>query len=216
MKKLRLPGSLLFFMVLMLLPVSAAHAKEVPADGNIPLTAEYFPDEWFLEKVAWYDKDNDGVLSKEEIASVTSLGCRRDLSDFSQVQYFTNLENLFLEYEWDNGEDYYRFYGIWVGGDLDLRVFPNLEEAHVHLDTSKAPAGSGEVQIQVSGLQHLKTLTIENRKSDDDRGSDDSNAVLAGVDLKNTPALETVQIWDVQTVLFDDQNQIKSLDIEKF
>lgn len=65
MKKIRLPGSVLFFMVLMLLPVSEAHAKEVPADGNIPLTAEYFPDEWFLEKVARYDEDKDGILSKE-------------------------------------------------------------------------------------------------------------------------------------------------------
>lgn len=214
MKKIRLPGSLLFFMVFMLLPASAAYAKEVPADGNIPLTAEYFPDEWFLEKVAWYDEDKDGILSKEEIASVTSLGCRRDLSDFSQVQYFTNLQDLTLEYEWDDGYDFYRYYGVWAGEVLDLRVFSNLEQANLHLDTSKAPAGSAEVQIQVSGLKHLRELTIRDRVSDEDKGGNGPNVMVAGVDLKDTPALEKVWISDVETVLFDDENRIKSLDID--
>lgn len=214
MKKIRLPGSVLFFMVLMLLPVSEAHAKEVPADGNIPLTAEYFPDEWFLEKVARYDEDKDGILSKEEIASVTSLGCRRDLSDFSQVQYFTNLQDLTLEYEWDDGYDFYRYYGVWAGEVLDLRVFSNLEQANLHLDTSKAPAGSAEVQIQVSGLKHLRELTIRDRVSDEDKGGNGPNVMVAGVDLKDTPALEKVWISDVETVLFDDENRIKSLDID--
>lgn len=214
MKKIRLPGSVLFFMVLMLLPVSEAHAKEVPADGNIPLTAEYFPDEWFLEKVARYDEDKDGILSKEEIASVTSLGCRRDLSDFSQVQYFTNLQDLTLEYEWDDGYDFYRYYGVWAGEVLDLRVFSNLEQANLHLDTSKAPAGSSEVQILVSGLKHLRELTIRDRVSDEDKGGNGPNVMVACVDLKDTPALEKVWISDVETVLFDDENRIKSLDID--
>lgn len=214
MKKIRLPGSLLFFMVFMLLPASAAYAKEVPADGNIPLTAEYFPDEWFLEKVARYDEDKDGILSKEEIASVTSLGCRRDLSDFSQVQYFTNLQDLTLEYEWDDGYDFYRYYGVWAGEVLDLRVFSNLEQANLHLDTSKAPAGSAEVQILVSGLKHLRELTIRDRVSDEDKGGNGPNVMVACVDLKDTPALEKVWISDVETVLFDDENRIKSLDID--
>ncbi len=206
-------GALLLGAVLLFTPTDMAQAKEVPADGNIPLTSEYFPDEWFLNRMTWYDKDKDGILSPEEVAAVTSLECDKDLSDFSQVQYFTNLKKLVLEYEIDRGNDRYELCGIWVGEVLDLRAFPNLEHASLFLDTSKAPTGSEEVQIQVSGLRHLKELEIQDMISGEENNGDGSNAVLGGIDLRDTPMLETLRISDVKSVLFDEENQIKSLSI---
>ena len=96
-------GALLLGVALLFAPMDTAQAKEIPPDGNIPLTSEFFPDEWLLDWVKWYDEDKDGFLSPEEVASVTVLEFEKDLSDFSQVQYFTNLKTLVLEYEKNYG-----------------------------------------------------------------------------------------------------------------
>ena len=165
MKRSIFAGALLLGAALLFTPTDMAQAKEVPPDGNIPLTSEYFQDEWLLDWVKWYDEDKDGFLSAEEVASVTVLEFEKDLSDFSQVQYFTNLKKLVLEYEKDYGYDEYELFGVWAGEVLDLRAFPNLEQARLFLDTSKAPDGSAEVQIQVSGLKYLKELSIQDMVS---------------------------------------------------
>ena len=174
-------GALLLGAVLLFTPTDMAQAKEVPADGNIPLTSEYFPDEWFLNRMTWYDKDKDGILSPEEVAAVTSLEFEKDLSDFSQVQYFTNLKTLVLEYEKNYGYDTYELFGVWAGETLDLRAFPNLEQASLFLDTSKAPGGTAEVKIQVSGLRHLKELTIRDMVSGEKNNEDGSKIGRAHV-----------------------------------
>lgn len=130
MKKIRLLGGLLFLTVMTLLPTCAAYAKEVPADGNIPLTAEYFPDEYFLNMVSWYDKNKDGSLSPEETAAVDWLWITEKLTDFSQVQYFTNLRKLDVL-----RSDETRDVGVWIDTDMDLTVFPNLETVEIELDS---------------------------------------------------------------------------------
>ena len=187
-------GALLLGVALLFAPMDTAQAKEIPPDGNIPLTSEFFPDEWLLDWVKWYDEDKDGFLSPEEVASVTVLEFEKDLSDFSQVQYFTNLKTLVLEYEKNYGYDTYELFGVWAGETLDLRAFPNLEQASLFLDTSKAPGGTAEVKIQVSGLRHLKELTIRDMVSGEKNNEDGSNAVLGGIDLRDTPALETLRM----------------------
>ena len=213
MKRSIFMGALLLGAALLFAPMDTAQAKEIPPDGNIPLTSEYFPDEWFLKGMARYDKNKDGYLSPEETAAVTRMEFGTDLSDFSQVQYFTNLKKLVLEYEKDYGYDEYELFGVWAGEVLDLRAFPNLEQARLFLDTSKAPDGSAEVQIQVSGLKYLKELSIQDMVSGEKNNEDGSNAVLGSIDLRDTPALETLQISDAKSVVFDDKNQIKSLSI---
>lgn len=49
MKKLTFAGALLLGAALLFASADMAQAKEVPADGNIPLTSEFFPDEWLLK-----------------------------------------------------------------------------------------------------------------------------------------------------------------------
>ena len=71
MRKTTFAGALLLGAALLFTPADMAQAKEAPGDGNIPLTSEYFRDEWFLKSAAGYDKDKDGYLSPEETAAVT-------------------------------------------------------------------------------------------------------------------------------------------------
>ena len=130
-------GALLLSAAFLFVSPDLAQAKEVPPDGNIPLTSEYFPDESFLKhKAMEHDKNKDGYLSPEEIEAVTSLWFGMDLTDFSQVQYFTNLKNLSVETdEWSQDE-------VWIGTNIDLTVFPDLENVLLRLDSRRAPAGS--------------------------------------------------------------------------
>lgn len=203
MKKTRLFGGLLFFMTALLLPVSAAQAKEIPENGSIPLTTEYFLNERFAKSMAWYyDRDGDGFLSPEEIAQVTKIHCAWNLPDLSPLQYFTNLKELELE-TWDGDESY----GIWVGTELDLTMFPDLEKAWIYLDSKQAPDGSQMVRINASGLDHLKSIKVFDSIS----RYDDVN--IASVDLRDTPALETVRIHDTGRVFFDDENRIREISL---
>lgn len=212
MKNKMLLGGLLLAAALLLAPAVTAEAKEIKAGESIPLTAEYFPDEWFLSDVTWYDKNKDGALSPEETAAVNSLWIQEDLTDFSQVQYFTDLRELRMECG-EYGTDYYIQRGVWAGNVLDLRAFPKLEKAELILNSSKAPKGSPDIQVQVSGMQHLKELKIGDAVIREPNNNDGSNAFLGSADLRNTPALETLCISDVKDVTFDAENHIKNLTI---
>ena len=203
MKKLIFTGALLLGTALLFAPGDVVQAKEIPPDGNIPLTSEYFPDEWFLKDAAGYDKDKDGYLSPEEIAAVTKLECGKDLTDFSQVQYFTNLRELTVWTESDIDK-----YDLWVGDDIDLTVFPNLEDVRLLLDSRKAPAGVSDIQVRVSGLEHLKSFQVSDKGSNGDGSYSGTDAKIGVVDLRGTKELETVSVSDARGVIFDEDNQI--------
>ena len=208
MKKIRAWFGLTCFVTALLFPAAVAQAKEIPADGNIPLTSEYFPDEWFLKyRAQTYDKDKDGYLSPDEIAEVTTLVCLADLPDFTPIQYFTNLRELELH---RNDEVTFRD-GVWVGTDIDLTVFPNLEKVQISIDSEKMPAGSKDVQIRVSGLKKLKKLHISDEVSGAECGYDGSNAKIDEIDLRDLPSLEKVFVSDVKGINFDGRNRIRSM-----
>jgi len=81
MRRLIIMGALLLGVALRFAPMDTAQAKEVPPDGNIPLTSEYFPDESFLKhKAMEHDKNKDGHLSPEEIDIL--LGGRQHVKCF--------------------------------------------------------------------------------------------------------------------------------------
>ena len=208
MKKNPVIFILLLYMVFVVLSVTTTQAKELPADGNIPLTSEYFPDEWFLKtKAEPYDRNEDGYLSPQEIAGVKKLICWDDLSDFSQVQYFTSLRELVLE-----RRDDYDIYGIWAGNILDLTVFPHLESAVIGVDSGKAPSGgSSEIEIRASGLPELKSLTVYGQFSGKENHYDGKNACIKAMDLRNLPKLEILHLSGVVRAVLDGENRIKDL-----
>ncbi len=205
MKKSILAGALLMSAALFFVPADTAQAKEDSADGNIPLTAGYFPDEWLLKEAKTYDSDADGVLSPEEVAQVTSISCRKDVSDFSQIQYFTNLKHLSF-----GVQDEDEWYGVWAGGDLDLTVFPNLESFWMWVDSSKGPSKNRMIEIDLSGLEHLKSVTILDWALW--LGDYDASRIRISVaDLRDTPALESVDIEDVLHILMDEAAGVNNL-----
>ena len=64
------------------------------AEESIEINAENFPDEAFREYVSEkFDKDDDGVLSPEEVADVTSVKIenRHDIQDLTGIQYFASM-----------------------------------------------------------------------------------------------------------------------------
>ena len=209
MKKNPIAFMILAGMMLLLLPVTVTQAKEIPADGNIPLTSEYFPDGWFLKNRAKpYDKDKNGYLSPEEIAEVTKLNLPvDDPSLFLSIQYFTNLKEL----EMDSYGDMDDSKGVWVGPDIDLTVFPNLEEARISLDTGRAPGGSPKVQIKASGLTHLKRIEVVDRNKEVKEKYDGQKVRIGVVDLQDTPALEFARIYDAKGVIFGDRNRLRDV-----
>lgn len=205
MKNKMILGSLFLAAALLLAPAVTVEAKEIKAGESIPLTAEYFPDEWFLSEVTWYDKNKDGALSPEETAAVNSLWIAWKLTDFSQVQYFTNLRDLEVSPAGEEGPD-----GVWIGTDIDLTAFPNLESVQLNIDTDKAPAGSPDVRIRASDLRHLKSIRVYGESAVPSK-YDGTNVRLEAVDLRNTPVLETVHLSGVRGVKFDDVTKIKEL-----
>ena len=211
MRKSAISGMLVVAAALFFAPADTAQAKEVPADGNIPLTSEYFPDEWFLRMMqrGCYDKNGDGFLSPEETAAVTRLQLDSDLSDFSQIKYFTNLRELKTGPADENDE-----YDFWMGDELDLTAFPNLEVVDLHLDSRRAPANRPGIEIKVSGLEHLRYFSVYDRAAVKDQGNDGSHAGIEVIDFCNTEALEHVHVSDVKGVVFDDVNQIKCISLK--
>lgn len=212
MRKSKLLSGLLLTAAIAAAPVVSAQAKDVPVGENIPLTEEYFPDEWFLEDVAKpFDLDGNGVLSPQERAKATKVWCEGNLSDFSQVQYFTSLTELVIRGEVD--AEHARVYGVWVGNTLDLAVFPNLERAELRLDSTKAPSGQEKVTVKVSGLKKLVFLQVYDEISGEACGFDGSNTNIEAIDLRDTPQLGYVVLSDVKGVAVDDVTQISSMEL---
>lgn len=215
MKKTILAGILLAGMALVFAPANAAHAKEIPGDGKIPLTSEYFPDQSFLKYEAMqHDKNKDGFLSPEEIEAVTEMTWDSDLSDFSQIRYFTNLRELSVEplaVEEETIE-----HGVWLGDEIDLTIFQNLERVKLSLDSRRSPTGAPAVRIKVAGLAHLKSFCVSDMakfgmaKQLGPEGSG-ADARIETIDFRGTKVLEDVEVRDTAGVLFDSENQIKRI-----
>lgn len=207
MKKSVILGAFLLSGAFFFAPADTAQAKEVTAGADIPLTSEYFPDEWLLNKAVLYDNNKDGYLSPEEVAEVTEIWCKEDVTDFSQIQYFTNLKRLQF-----GVDDEYDWYGVWVGGDLDLTVFPDLESFWMWMDSSKAPSKTQTIKIDLSGLQQLSSVTILDRGlwSED---YDTARLRISSVDLRDTPRLDTVDIDDVMQIHMDETSAVSSLSL---
>ena len=86
---------LVLCMTLSLLPAMAS-----ATENGVAINETNFPDALFREKVAEYDKNNDGVLSDTEISNIRSISINGDSSkggdvtDLKGIEYFTSLTRL--------------------------------------------------------------------------------------------------------------------------
>ena len=90
-KRTRLVSALLTLaMVFTFLPFSA-----FAAGTEIPIDADHFPDEKFLEIVKTYDKDSNGSLSLSERDSVQEIVCNdRGIESLKGIEHFSRLKQL--------------------------------------------------------------------------------------------------------------------------
>lgn len=187
-RKTVLPGVLLLFALLLMPETAQAKSK------GVALTEKNFPDVGLLAEVKKYDKDKNGYLSKKELAAVTDFDYDLVIHDFSQLKYFTNIKRLYLSgFDW----------GLWLGGEVDLTMFPKLEEASIWLDTESHWADASEVQIKVTGLKHLKTFRVYDEAA--------AGLHINEVDFRNTPALREVAVSGAKGVVFDDGAKLEKL-----
>lgn len=75
--------------------------QSVRAEGGVAVDEAHFPDELFREYVSvLFDKNNDGVLSENEIEKATMIHCcGREICNLAGIEYFTELNILYC---WDN------------------------------------------------------------------------------------------------------------------
>ncbi len=78
----------------------AANATGKAIAESVEINETNFPDAIFRQYVTEnIDKDNDGVLSTEEIITVTNIDVsNKGISDLTGIEYFTNLEDLHCNY----------------------------------------------------------------------------------------------------------------------
>ncbi len=70
-------------------------AASAPAAADVSINSGTFPDPQFLNYVKTFDGDNDGMLSAEEIARVSSIDVKsKNIQDLKGIKYFTELKNL--------------------------------------------------------------------------------------------------------------------------
>ena len=61
-------------------------------EGEVPITAETFPDSAFRNLVSSFDADTDGSLGPTEIRAVTEINCEKQgIADLSGIQFFPEL-----------------------------------------------------------------------------------------------------------------------------
>jgi hypothetical protein len=85
-------------LLLMATAVLMAHGftQQAYAAGDIAITAANFPDDNFRNQISVsYDTNHDGVLTTEEIQSVTAINVtNKHISSLKGIEHFTALENL--------------------------------------------------------------------------------------------------------------------------
>ena len=70
-------------------------AASAPAEEGVSINSGTFPDPQFLNYVETFDGDNNGRLSTEEIARVSSIDVKsKNIQDLKGIKYFTELKNL--------------------------------------------------------------------------------------------------------------------------
>ena len=184
-------------MIRRLLLVTICMASFLTLHAQVAINETNFPDAKFREIVmqSYYDNNQDGVLSSEELSMITYIEIRNEddtaITSLQGIEYFTNLQNLY------------------VGGNvtsLDVRNLSRLKELNCY--------NAQLTTLEVSGLDSLRVLYCEYNQLTrlDLSGLSNLNVLkcsynqLTELDLSGTPALQELNCYN---------NQLTSLDLSK-
>lgn len=107
----------------------------VKAADKVEVSAQVFKDKKVLNEVKKFDKNQDGYLDGEEIASITSIGIYESVSDLSGLEYLENLESVHL---------------IYSGKSIQLG--DNVKDVWIDTNTKS-------ININASGVEKMKLYT---------------------------------------------------------
>lgn len=176
MRKRLLSILLLCCMVLTLLPTAAFAA------GDVAINDTNFPDANFRQYVKnEFDKNDDDVLSADEIAAVTTIGMYDEsITSIEGIEHFTALESLHL----------------MTPNLTTLDVSKNTELTFLYCEDTKLTSLDTSHNTKLSTLEcernpSLTTLNISGNTAL--RVLDCRDNALAALDLTNNTALEKLQ-----------------------
>ncbi|MBQ6132715.1 MAG: hypothetical protein IJI65_01020 [Lachnospiraceae bacterium] len=128
--------------------ITFTYRKNDPAadPNNIVINAAHFPDENFRNFLLSQTYGADGILTPEEIASITSMNCSsQNIADLTGIEHFTALTSL--------------IYSLNPLSTCDLSSLTALEElvcTGVQYTSLKMPFNSGSITATVTGGGHGK------------------------------------------------------------
>ncbi len=153
MKRVRFSFMIILACMLSVICLSPKAEASSSNEDGIPVDVDHFPDEAFRNWVNESLASGDGVLSKEEISSITTMDCSNlGISDLTGIEVFTQLTE--LDCSWNSLST------------LDVSVLPNLQKLIcsnnilVYLRLLKLK----EHGDFVGGCVNLKYLSCENNQ----------------------------------------------------
>ena len=197
---------LVLCMTLSLLPATAS-----ATENGVAINETNFPDALFREKVAEYDKNNDGVLSDTEISNIRSISINGDSSkggdvtDLKGIEYFTSLTRLQCGHNKISKLDVSKNTALTElscpNNDLtELSCSYNqLTELNVNNNTALTRIDCGSNQLSELDVSKNTALTYLSC------GSNEGNK-LTKLDVSNNTELTYLEFW---------HNEITSIDLSK-
>lgn len=167
--------------------VSAFPVYSFAAEGDVEINETNFPDESVRYVVKKADKDKNSVLSKEEIAAVTSMSFSSypaPLADMTGLEHFTNVETLSISSSSIT--------------EMDWEIFPKLTTLKCYSDINSG--GSSIRKLDVSKNTELVTLDCSGNKIEE-------------LDLSNNTKLETAMVNsnNLSVLTLGDNKNLKNL-----
>lgn len=190
-------------MLCVMLPAQKMKAAETT---DVEINETNFPDSYLREYVSGtFDKNNDQVLQKEEIESVTRLDLPDGITDQKGIEYFYNTVSIFVSGEEGDGSSIRK---------LDLTCLEKLEDAFVHFDYYDG--NSEKMQLKVNGLKNLKELTVRDCYENSlVNGTPAGESTIETIHLEDNPALEEVDIRGAESVIFGETPVLEYLHLAR-
>lgn len=198
---------------------------EITADvDSVEISAENFPDEAFRTYLsgASIDKDKDGYLSQEEIASVTKISVdgKTAIKDLSGIEIFTNLTQLYC---YNTG-----ITSLNVSQNTKLVNLSCYDTAITELDVTNLASlqtlycyNTGITSLDVSGCTALKWFNCSETGISNLDVSKNTNLTtlkcndtgITSLDFSNNPKLMTLEISNTKigTLNLEPNNDLQTL-----
>lgn len=184
---------LVLCMTLSLLPATAS-----ATENGVAINETNFPDALFREKVAEYDKNNDGVLSDTEISNIRSISINGDSSkggdvtDLKGIEYFTSLTRL------QCGHNKISKLDVSKNTALTELYCPNNELTELDLGNNTALGQLTVTNNQLKELDISKNTALTNLLCGDNE--------LTSLDLSKNTALKSLECFSNKLTALDLSN----------